>query len=389
MAENPLTYVRDYEVIELCQQLISFPTVNPPGDEREMAEYLCDYLVDSGLAAVLVPHSATRASLLARLPGSGDKPGLLYSAHLDTVAPGTQGWTHGPFDADWVDDDIYGLGAADMKSGLAAVVCAARSLALSGLPLQGDLYLALSAGEEVDNIGAEELLKRPEIGAVQAVCVAEPTANQLYIAERGAFWLEFTTYGQTAHGSMPHLGRNAILMMVSLLDELQHTPFPHHPHPLLGEMTLNVGAIQGGTIPCVVPDHCTMAVDLRTVPGQTHGEMLQQVQALLDNLAQRITGFRASVRVLNDRPAVTANPQNPAVQQFNAALAEVCGAPSPLLGAPYYTDGALLAPALDAPLMICGPGKPGMAHQPDERVSVEALLAATRIYFLAALRILS
>jgi succinyl-diaminopimelate desuccinylase len=117
--------------------------------------------------------------------------------------------------------------------------------------------------------------------------------------------------------------------------------------------------------------------------------MLQQVQALLDNLAQRIPGFRASVRVLNDRPAVTANPQNPAVQQFNAALAEVCGAPSPLLGAPYYTDGALLAPALDAPLMICGPGKPGMAHQPDERVSVEALLAATRIYFLAALRILS
>ena len=162
-------------------------------------------------------------------PGSaaaGAAPNLLYSAHLDTVPVGAdaEAWLHDPFGGEVADGKVWGRGAADMKGGLAAMIAAALALAEAGTSLAGDLILAFTAGEEVDCIGAHAVAQRTDLAPVGAIVLSEPSSNDLFVAEKGALQVELTTYGQTAHGSMPELGRNAVMMMVTLLSELDRLP---------------------------------------------------------------------------------------------------------------------------------------------------------------------
>ena len=382
---------QESEVVELCAQLIRRRSVNPPGDELAAAQYLAAYLQRAGLDVELLPHGAGRASLLAGLHGAGDRPGLLWVGHLDTVDVGAAPWQRDPFSGDVAQGRVWGRGAADMKGGVAAMAVAAAALArahaAAAAPLGGDLLLAFTAGEEIDSLGAKQVLLR-NLPPVQAVCVAEPSDNQLYIAEKGCLWLEFTTYGKGAHGAMPELGHNAVTDMLAVLAGLPDLPIPCDPHPLLGRHTLSVGTIQGGALTNLVPDRCQATVDLRSVPGQDHAAILRLVQAYLDELAQRRPGLRAEARPTNDIPPVTTAPDDPLVLAFNAALAEVTGQPCTPGGVRYYTDGALYAPALHVPMVICGPGAPGMAHQTDEYVDVQRLVEAAQIYTQAAIKML-
>jgi succinyl-diaminopimelate desuccinylase len=219
--------------------------------------------------------------------------------------------------------------------------------------------------------------------------VAEPSGNEIFIAEKGILWLEIVTRGKTAHGSMPELGRNAVMMMVKLLVEMERMPVPFEPHPLLGGFSLSVNSVSGGVKANVVPDYCIATVDMRTVPGQDHTDIFRRVEALINDLARREPGFLAEVKVINDWPAVVTAPDEPVVQRFNDALAAVSGTPSKLKGVRYYTDAAALVPALNAPMLICGPGEAGMAHQPEEFVAVDKLIEAARIYTWAAFQLLN
>lgn len=384
-----LNTIQESDVVNLCRDLIRFKTVNPPGDELESAEYVAGVLHDAGWAVELVSHTPTRASVIARLKGSGEVPALLYNGHLDVVPVGAEEWRHDPFVGEVAQDKLWGRGASDMKGGDAAIVVAARALAATDLPLKGDLILAFTAGEEGEQLGATEVAARPDLGPVQAVVVAEPSGNDVYVAEKGAFWLEITTHGKTAHGSMPDLGRNAIMMMVELLNELDKLEVPYEEHPLLGGFTCSVDTITGGVKTNVVPDRCVVTVDQRTVPGQDHQAILRQVEDLIAELGRRSPGFQASVKVINDLIPVATSPQEPVVQRFCDIVADVTGERSEPKGVNYYTDAAVLVPALQAPLIICGPGAAELAHQPNEYVEVPRLVEAAKIFALAAVELLT
>jgi len=387
--EDLLSRIQEAEVVSLCCDLVRFKSVNPPGDELEIAEYVASVLREAGLTVEIVHHTPTRASVLARLEGSGEMPALLYTGHLDVVPVGAEEWLHNPFRGEVAEGKLWGRGSSDMKGGNAAMITAAKVLAAANLPLKGDLILAFTAGEEGEQLGATELAARPDLAPVQAVVVAEPSHNDVYVAEKGALWLKVTTHGKTAHGSMPHLGRNAITMMVALLSELDSLVVPYEEHPLLGGFTRSVNTIVGGVKTNVVPDRCEVTIDQRTVPGQDHGAIVNQVRALIADLAQKIPGFRASVEVINDRLPVATSPEEPVVQCFCEAVAEVVGERPVPKGVNYYTDAAVFAPALNAPMVICGPGDPKLAHQPNEYVEVTKLVEAAKIFTLAAARILS
>jgi succinyl-diaminopimelate desuccinylase len=387
--ETLLSRIQEEELVEVCRQLVRINSVNPPGSEREITIFVAEYLQKAGLEVEVVPHTPQRSSVLARLRGNGELPGLLFSAHLDTVPVGVEKWVHDPFAGELSDGKIWGRGAADMKSGLAAILLAAKALAQDQLELRGDVILALTADEEVNGMGAIALSERHDLQPLQAIIVAEPSGNEIFIAEKGILWLEIVTRGKTAHGSMPELGRNAVMMMVKLLVEMERMPVPFEPHPLLGGFSLSVNSVSGGVKANVVPDYCIATVDMRTVPGQDHTDIFRRVEALINDLARREPGFLAEVKVINDWPAVVTAPDEPVVQRFNDALAAVSGTPSKLKGVRYYTDAAALVPALNAPMLICGPGEAGMAHQPEEFVAVDKLIEAARIYTWAAFQLLN
>jgi len=382
------TPVHDADAVRFCQDLVRIRSANPPGDELLAAQYMASTLKKAGLEVELVNHISTRASVLARLRSDRKKPGLLLSGHLDTVPVGSGKWAHDPFQAEMAEGRVWGRGAADMKGGLAALMAAAQTLSEARVTLHGDLIIAATAGEETDSLGATAIAARPDLGPLQAVAIPEPSYNDVYIAEKGALWLELSTHGRTAHGSMPDLGQNAIMMMVALINELKKLAIPFKEHPLLGGFTQSVNTISGGLKTNVIPDQCVVTVDMRTVPGQDHRAIVQRIEDLIVDLSRRIPVFKASVSVINDRIPIETSPEEPVVQSFADVVAEVTGYRPVPKGVRYYTDAVAFVPALKIPMIICGPGDARLAHQPDEHVEVAKLIEAARIYTLAALSLL-
>jgi succinyl-diaminopimelate desuccinylase len=379
----------DEGVVQICRELVKIKSVNPPGDELAAAEYVAGVLAEAGLEVEMVGHSPTRASVFARLRGSGKAPALLLSGHIDTVPVGTEAWEHDPFAGEIAEGKIWGRGAADMKGGVAALLAALKNVAAQKQPLKGDLLFAATAGEEIDSLGAQAIASGKAFGPVRAILIPEPSGNELFIAEKGAFWVELTTLGKTAHGSMPDLGRNAVLMMVRLIEEFQKVDIPYKRHPLLDGFSRSVNTVAGGVKTNVVPDSCVATIDMRTVPGQDHRAIFAQIEALIANLTRTIPDFKARARVINDRAPVETPAADPAVGIFSEAIREATGRIPVPRGTRYFTDGVVFAPALKAPLLICGPGDAGMAHQPNEYVEIDRLLEASRIYTLAVMRFLT
>jgi succinyl-diaminopimelate desuccinylase len=387
--EGLLSQVQEADVVSTCRDLVRFNTVNPPGDELEIAKYVGGVLREAGLTIEMISHSPTRASVVGRLKGSGEVPALMYNGHLDVVPVGEQEWLHDPFAGDVAEGKLWGRGSADMKGGVAAMIVATKVLASSDVRLRGDLILAATAGEEVNMMGARAVAAREDLGALQGVVIGEPTNNELCLGHRGVFWPEITTYGKTAHGSMPELGANAVMMMLALLSELDRMDIPYTPHPLVGEFTRSINTIAGGVKVNVVPDRCVATVDLRTVPGQDHQAILRQLEELIADLEQRIPQFRASIKINFDIPPAETSPDEPIVQRFADVMAEVIGErPSPK-GVGFATEASIYVPALHVPTIICGPGQPGLAHQPNEYVEVEQLTQAAKVFILAAVQLLT
>jgi succinyl-diaminopimelate desuccinylase len=380
--------VKEDEVVKIGQDLVRTQSVNPPGNELAAAEYVVRVLKKSGVEAELVRHSDTRASALARLKGQGKMPALFYNGHLDTVPVGAEKWIREPFGGEVAEGKIWGRGAADMKSGLAAMMTAMKVLAEARIPLKGDLILAATAGEEIDSLGATAVAKMLSQEPIQALFIAEPTYNEIYIAEKGVFWVQIDAFGKTAHGSMPEKGRNAVMMMVKIIDELEKVNIPYKPHPILGGFSRSINTISGGIKTNVVPDHCVATIDMRTVPGQEHSAILHRIESLLKDLSQRLPDFKATVKVINDHVSVETSPSDPIVQKFSAVVNEMTGQKGVFKGANYFSDAVGFLPVFKLPLILLGPGEPGQAHQPNEHVEVAKLIEAAKIFTVAAARLL-
>lgn len=370
------------EVVDLTAALIRLNTTNPPGNETPASELLAEVLEGARFEVARVPYhdGENRSHAVARLRGTGERPGLLFSGHVDVVPTGGVAWTVDPFGAEIRDGKLYGRGSCDMKGGVAALVAAACAIGRSGATLKGDLVVAITADEERNCLGAEQLVKEPLFDGLGAALVAEPTSLGLYIAEKGAFWVEVSFYGKTAHGSMPHHGANAVAAMADFLTRWERHYRTDHPvHRLLGTPTLNPGVVHGGVKVNVVPDQCTLQLDMRTVPGVEHATLRAEMESLLAEVCASRTGTRAEVRVLSDRQPVSCPADSALATSLSSALSSN-GVDATPRGVPYCTEACIWVPELGIPAVICGPGSPGMAHQPDEFTPVAELELAAAVY---------
>ena len=276
-----------------------------------------------------------------------------------------------------------------MKAGLAAMLVAMASARRQGWQPKGDVRLAVTIGEEVDCVGAKHLRDTGGLEGVGWIVIGEPTNLDVVAAHRGALWLQIVGRGKTAHGSMPHLGVNAIDHVVTLLRWLgeRWPKAPYTPHELLAPPTMNVGTIAGGIKTNVVPDWCEATVDLRTVPGQDHQAIHREIVEMAAELESTTPGLHLEVNVRNDIPPLETPVGHPLIQATAGAVGEVIGAAPRVRGATYYTDGGMWVDA-NIPMVIFGPGDDKLAHQPDERVTVAQLVQATRGYLALLERIL-
>jgi succinyl-diaminopimelate desuccinylase len=365
-------------VLELSRELLRTETINPPGTESRAADLVGGRLETAGFAVERQPLAPGRDSLVARWVGRRTAPSLCLTAHLDTVPLGEAEWTREPLAGEIEGDRLYGRGASDMKGGLAAIVTAAERVAALG---RGDagLELVLCAGEETGCEGARRLADSGVLGEVGAVLVAEPTSNYPCVAHKGVVWLEASTSGSSAHGSMPHLGDNAVHKLARALVALEGFRFDGPEHELLGSPTLSVGTVAGGVNINSVPDRAVAGIDVRTVPGLDGDEVEERLGELLGpevRLARRV-----------DLSPISTDPGDDWVQQVFDVMEPLIGQRPQPRGLAYFTDAAALTPAYGAPpTIICGPGDADQAHQTDESCSVELLDAATEGTFEIARR---
>jgi succinyl-diaminopimelate desuccinylase len=376
-----LTADESRDSLDLLRDLIRARSVNPPGGEAGVVELLAARARSWSLEPRVVEVLPGRPNLLIDLPGSGGRPAVLLSGHSDTVPPGEVAWEHDPFSAALVDGEVWGRGATDMKAGVAAMLAAMAALARRGRRPKGDVRLAVTIGEEVDCAGARHLRETGGLDGVGWIVIGEPTNLDVVAAHRGAIWLQIIGRGKTAHGSMPHLGVNAIDHVVTLLRWLAERwpKLEYTPHELLAPPTMNLGTISGGIKTNVVPDYCEATVDLRTVPGQDHDAIVAEVRDLASELESTTPGLRLEVNVGNDMPPVETPVEHRLIREAVGALHEVVGSAPRVRGASYYTDGGMWVGA-NVPMVIFGPGDDRLAHQPNERVPVQHLALATRGY---------
>ena len=322
------------DVISLTRKLLSFNTVNPEGNEQDIAIFTGKLLSENGFTINYHQLAANRLTLIAEKGLSCLCPPIVLTGHFDTVPLGTKQWSEDPFSGTIKDSKIFGRGSSDMKGGLAALIVATiQAFKKNNQP--GGVRLIFTAGEEPGCLGAIHLAGSGyDMGKASAIIVGEPTSNIPAIGHKGALYLSVSASGKAVHSSMPELGDNAIYKVARAISKIENFHFQADLDELHGFPTINVGLINGGKNLNSVHDHAEFTIDIRSTPKVSHSEILKRLSLEL--------GKEVSIEKLVDLPAVSSSETSAFVRLVYA----VCGL-DPEKGMlrkslPYLTDGAVL-----------------------------------------------
>lgn len=367
--------------VSLLRDLVAIDSVNPslvPGASGEgaVAAALAAHMRQQGLEVHVEEVAPGRPNVVGVLDGSGKGRSLMFCGHVDTV--GVDGMD-APFDPLIRDGRLYGRGSQDMKAGVAAMIDAARLVAARGFE-RGRLIVAAVIDEEYASLGADALVTH---WSADAAVVTEPTDLHIAIGHKGFAWLDIETRGRAAHGSRPAEGRDAIVRMGRVLQQLEQLDRElqgRRPHPVLGTASLHASLIEGGRELSSYPDRCRLRMERRTIPGESGETATGEVQAILDRLRRENDGFEASTRLTFARPPYELQADHPLPQRLAAAL-EPVRASTGFVGMSFWTDAAVLGTA-GIPSVLFGPGGAGL-HSTEEYVRLDEVATCRDV--LAAL----
>lgn len=364
------------EALALLHIMISCDTVNPPGNEKKLALQLQDILVNEDIDCQIDEFATNRANLIFKIKGQGNGKALLVTGHLDTVPPGEISWQYDPFLGAIENGYIYGRGVSDMKGSDAAMIYAIVRLKRKGIVPKQDVVFLATADEELSCLGAKRFVEQEGMANIGAVLVGEPSDGDLLLAHKGAAWVEVTTHGQTAHGSMPNLGVNAIMAMNDFLSAFTKQKFNIDPHPVLGMPTYSIDKIKGGVAINVVPDSCTCSIDFRTIPGQRKEDIENMLKAAFTEAKMNNQQFSAEYKFKCLLPSVSC----PAGDKIIDCALQAAGKKLKQRGVNYFTDASSLIGEKNLPMIIYGPGADSQAHKPNEKLSLDNFFEAIGFY---------
>jgi acetylornithine deacetylase len=368
--------------IDLLAQLVAIDSVNPDlvsggAGEGVIAAFTAAWCKAQGLEVALQEVTPGRPNVVAIARGSGGGRSLMINAHVDTVGVSGMARPHQPF---IVDGKLYGRGAFDMKAGLAAGMLAVAAARRQGL--RGDVLLAAVVDEEYASTGTQTLL---EHWHTDAAIVTEPTHLRICVAHKGFIWLEIINAGVAAHGSRPEQGVDAIARMgpvLSALVELDVTLRARPLHRLLHSGSLHASLISGGQELSSYPARCVLALERRTVPGETPALVEQQLADLLMRCAARDPLLKATLHTTLVREPFEIAEDAAIVQTLQAQAGQLLGSTPPIVGDTPWMDAAMLS-AAGIPTVVFGPGGAG-AHAVEEWADLESVSRCAEILVATA-----
>jgi succinyl-diaminopimelate desuccinylase len=396
--EDVLNKIDREELVRLARELVRIPSVYRPeesdGNEARVARFVADYLERAGFEMKTEEVTPGRPNVWA--VWEGDRPGktLLFEAHTDVVTEGSaEDWEHPPFGAERDRGHIYGRGACDTKGNLAAAVMAVRAVRDSGVPFPGSLILCHPVDEEGMMAGIKAFIERGHAEGVDAAGICEPEENQLCIKQKGALRVEVILRGTMAHGAMPQSGVNPVTRaarFVVAVEELEREEIERYGEdPFLGSPSLTPTILMGPD--CgepqinVIPASAYIALDIRTVPDQSHKELIKRLEDIIARLASEDPDFDATLEVTEERPPTETPKDEPLVRAMARAYDHLTGEEPAYNGVPGATDGTFLHAWAGIPTVTTGAGDREIPHHADEWVDEEELLATCKLYAATAM----
>lgn len=379
-----LTEDRQEEIIRFTQEMVRCPGFS--GDEAETAAVVARKMNALGYDRVEVDRWG---NVIGTIHGAQPGPTIVFDGHMDVVPPGKpELWEREPYSGEIADGKIWGRGTADMKGGLAAVLCAAAYV--DRAKIAGTILITASVAEELMiGRGLEKILEGRK---VDAVMTCEPTGvNNLAVAGVGRTTVEMAVRGLVAHSSQPHLGDNAVYRAMDACARIRS--MPRRQDPLFGNEVIELVEIKSNPTPgngCV-PDSCWVLWECRLFPGETRESFLDRFHTALQGFAGaekvalkvgRIvidcyTGERLDYEdFLN---AWVTPPEDPFRKLVEQALLQTGIKVTPVVFRG-CTNVNISAGILDIPSLIYGPGKLDVAHKPNEHLDIDELLVCARAY---------
>lgn len=387
-----LRHISADEIVKIAQQLVRIDSVNPPGNEAEVAHWIAALLESEGIQTELQSVEPGRPNALAIVGNAGDKPEVLLCAHTDTVPFGDLNqWDVEPLGGELREDRLWGRGATDDKGNLAAMIAALIGIRRAKADLKNPVVLAAVCDEEVSHKGIHAFLAHDWAKASMALVGEWSSAGRIILGYRGALAIEIVVHGRGAHGSRPEYGINAIDNMVEkVLPCIKATPMVFETSELFAQShpTFNVGIIEGGSKINMVPDHCRALVDIRVMPGQSAMGVFEQICDEVRALQEREEDLKVDVLLRGATDGFLTPKDSLLVRQLAASVREVTQTEPSYFGKSSTCDGNIISREMGIPVVVYGPGNPS-THGPNEYVDVSDLIDAASVLFNFAKRVCS
>lgn len=399
------------DLIQLTQDLIRIPTLNPPGENYQaICDYLDKRLSAHGFQTQLIRAFGTpgdsekypRWNIIARRDGAHAGDCVHFNSHTDVVEVGA-GWTFDPFGGEIADGNIYGRGACDMKGGLAASIIAAEAFIEEHPNFHGAIEISGTADEESGGYGGVAYLAEHghfNSEKVQHVIIPEPlNKDRICLGHRGGWWAEIETKGEIAHGSMPFLGDCAVRHMGAVIGEFEDKLFPAMAArttdmPVVPEgakqSTMNINSIHGGQkeqddafdgLPAhCVPDSCRIVIDRRFLAEEPLDQVRSEVKGLLEGLRETRPDFDYEMTELNSVLPSMTDKSAPVVETVAQAIEDVMGKAPEYVASPGTYDQKHIDRIGKLKNCIAyGPGILELAHKPDEYIGIDDMLDSAKV----------
>ena len=362
---------------DLLTRMVAVNTTNPPGNERELSEFLGAELSSIGAEVSIQDAAEGRANLVARIKGGSDGPVLVLTGHLDTVAANS-GWTKEPFQVTRSDGRLFGLGVTDMKGGIAAQIAAVRKLLDTGEINRGELVLCYVADEESRSIGLKKALET--LGHADYAVIGEPTELRPAVCHKGVVRMKVTITGKGGHAARPDHAVNPIADIPTVVNAVAeiNRRLEGKRHPLLGCGTAVITVVRAGDKGNQIPSACEMKIDRRLLPGET------AEQACAEIAEQLTTAFAGKHTTFSLVPYLsTGSGSVPEESEIVQTVSEAC---QRLFGHQTCVafDGCCeqtFWEAAGVDTVIFGPGSLNQAHAADESIEESQLYDAVGGYY--------
>ena len=394
---------KEQELTECAQTLISEPSENPPGGERNVADVLKGVIDTYALGeTVVVSRDPSRPSVITTVKGTNPGRRLIYNGHTDVVPVGRDEkalWRTDPYGAEIIDGELYGRGAADMKGPIASMLYAAIAIKESRAEFSGDLVLAFTSDEETGGFYGAEYIAECGLAEADACLIGEPSGmtsslDFLATACRGTTCFKLIVKGTQMHSSQSDIrdAVNAGLKLSKVLYRMsEELSIRHEPHPLYPQgVTINLGeTLNGGLEYCIIPGYAEAKNDIRVLPGMKKETVLEDLNNFLNKL--RDEDKELDIELVLDGSQGWAEgaeipTDHPLVQTIIHATDEVMGFKPAVGGFTGGTDAKHFMKLANTPTISAfGPGLLSLAHGPNERVAIDDLIQSAKIYALAAL----